>query len=131
MASGCSVFSRVNSNSLLKTPATPLADCSSRNRLTIFIIVSLLVQTQYIFSIRQSIHKFDHAFNVMRRFSIISSQTYRKLNCQRSVFPSDTALFKALYPAAFEAAKKWTISIRNRGQVYGEMSIVYSGRLPE
>ena len=56
---------------------------------------------------------------------------YRKLNRQRSVFPSDTALLKALYLATFEATKKWTMSIRNWGQVYGELSIMYEGRLPE
>ena len=57
--------------------------------------------------------------------------TYRKLNRQRSVFPSDTALLKALYLATFEATKKWTSTIRNWAQVYGELSIMYEGRLPE
>ena len=57
--------------------------------------------------------------------------TYRKLNRQRSVFPSDTALLKALYLATFEATKKWSLPIRNWGQVYGELSIMYEGRLPE
>ena len=57
--------------------------------------------------------------------------TYRKLNRQRSVFPSDTALLKALYLATFEATKKWSMPIRNWGQVYGELSIMYEGRLPE
>ena len=57
--------------------------------------------------------------------------TYRKLNRQRSVFPSDTALLKALYLSTFEATKKWTVSIRNWAQVYGELSIMYEGRLPE
>lgn len=33
------------------------------------------------------------------------NSTYRKLNRQRSVFPSDTALLKALYLATFEATK--------------------------
>ena len=32
---------------------------------------------------------------------------YRRLNKQRSVFPSDTALLKALYLATHEIAKKW------------------------
>ena len=41
------------------------------------------------------------------------NSTYRKLNRQRSVFPSDTALLKALYLATFEATKKWTSTIRN------------------
>ena len=57
--------------------------------------------------------------------------TYRKLNRQRSVFPSDTALLKALYLSTFEATKKWTLPIRDWGQVYGELSIMYEGRLPE
>ena len=59
------------------------------------------------------------------------NSTYRKLNRQRSVFPSDKALLKALYLATFEATKKWTVPMRNWGQVYGELSIMYEGRLPE
>ena len=59
------------------------------------------------------------------------NSTYRRLNRQRNVFPSDTALLKALYLATFEATKKWTSTIRNCGQVYGELSIMYEGRLPE
>ena len=57
--------------------------------------------------------------------------TYRKLNRQRSVFPNDAALLKALYLATFEATKKWTMPMRNWGQIYGELSIMYEGRLPE
>ena len=56
--------------------------------------------------------------------------TYRKLNRQRSVFPSDTALLKALYLSTFEATKKWTMPIRNWGMVYSELAIMYEGRLP-
>ena len=59
------------------------------------------------------------------------NSTYRKLNRQRSVFPSDTALLKALYLATFEATKKWTQTIRNWAAVYGELSIMYEGRLPD
>lgn len=55
--------------------------------------------------------------------------TYRRLNRQRSVFPSDTALLKALYLATFEATKRWTATLRNWGRVYGELSIMYEGRL--
>lgn len=56
--------------------------------------------------------------------------TYRRLNRQRSVFPSDKALLKALYLATFEATKKWTMPVRNWGQVYGELGIMYPDRLP-
>lgn len=59
------------------------------------------------------------------------NSTYRKLNRQRSVFPSDKSLLKALYLATFEATKKWTQTIRNWGSVYGELCIMYEGRLPE
>ena len=57
--------------------------------------------------------------------------TYRKLNRQRSVFPSDQALLKALYLSTFEATKKWTMPLRNWGRIYGELQIMYEGRLPE
>lgn len=57
------------------------------------------------------------------------NSTYRRLNRQRSVFPSDQALLKALYLATFEATKKWTMPIRNWGKVYGELAIMYEGRL--
>lgn len=59
------------------------------------------------------------------------NSTYRKLNRQRSVFPSEQALLKALYLATFEATKKWTMPIRNWGKIYGELAIMYEGRLPE
>ena len=59
------------------------------------------------------------------------NSTYRKLNRQRSVFPSDQALLKALYLATFEATKRWTMPIRNWGKVYGEMAIMYEGRIPD
>lgn len=43
------------------------------------------------------------------------NSTYRILDQQRSVFPSDTALLKALYRATFEATKRCTTIIRNWG----------------
>ena len=57
--------------------------------------------------------------------------SYRRLNRQRSVFPSPQALLKALYLATFEVAKKWTVPIRSWGKVYGELSVMYEGRLPQ
>ena len=59
------------------------------------------------------------------------NSTYSKLNRQRCVFPSDKALLKALYLSTFEATKKWTTTLRNWAQVYGELSIMYEDRLPE
>lgn len=59
------------------------------------------------------------------------NSTYRKLNRQRSVFPSSQALLKALYLATFEATRKWTMPIRNWGKVYGELALMYENRLPD
>ena len=51
------------------------------------------------------------------------------LNKQRSVFPSDMALLKALYLATHEITKKWTMPLRNWGRVLGELEIMYPDRL--
>ena len=39
-----------------------------------------------------------------------------------SVFPSDTALLKALYPATTEISKKWTMPLRDWGKVFSELA---------
>ena len=54
---------------------------------------------------------------------------YRRLNKQRSVFPSSQVLMKALYLGTFEVAKKWTMPIRNWGKVCGELEIMYPDRM--
>lgn len=59
------------------------------------------------------------------------NSTYKKLNRQRSVFPNDSALLKALYLATLQATKKWGQPLRNWAKVYGEFSIMYEGRLPD
>lgn len=59
------------------------------------------------------------------------NSTYKKLNRQRSIFPNDTALLKALYLATLQATKKWGQTLRNWAKVYGEFSIMYEGRLPD
>ena len=76
-----------------------------------------------IFKFSMEVRKVIYTTNAIESLN----STYRKLNRQRSVFPGSTALLKALY----QATKKWTMPIRNWGQVYGELSIMYEGRLPE
>ena len=80
-----------------------------------------------IFKFSSTVRKVIYTTNAIESLN----STYRKLNRQRSVFPSDKALLKALYLATFEATRKWTQSIRNWGMVYGELCIMYEGRLPE
>jgi Transposase and inactivated derivatives len=80
-----------------------------------------------IFKFSTAVRKVIYTTNAIERLNA----TYRKLNRQRSVFPSDTALLKSLHLSTFEATKKWTMALRNWGLVYGELSIMYDGRLPE
>ncbi len=80
-----------------------------------------------IFKFSSQVRKVIYTTNAIESLN----STYRKLNRQRSVFPSDRALLKALYLATFEATKKWTQVIRGWGCVYGELCIMYAGRLPE
>lgn len=78
-----------------------------------------------IFKFSTNVRKVIYTTNAIESLNV----TYRKLNRQRSVFPSDGALLKALYLTTFEAAKRWKMPIRNWGQIYGELSIMYNGRL--
>lgn len=59
------------------------------------------------------------------------NSSYRRLNRQRSVFPSPHALLKALYLATYEATKKWTMPIKNWGKVRGELIIMFPDRLTD
>ena len=54
---------------------------------------------------------------------------YRRINAGRPVFPSEDALKKALFLATRNITKKWTAKIRDWGQIYGELSIVFGNRL--
>ena len=55
----------------------------------------------------------------------------RKVTKSKTVFPSDDSLLKMLYLATMDITKKWTGHRQDWGQVYGELSIMYEGRLPE
>lgn len=80
-----------------------------------------------IFKFSAAVRKVIYTTNAIESLN----STYRKLNRQRSVFPSDISLLKALYLTTFEDTKKWTTTIRDWAQVYGELSIMYEGRFPE
>lgn len=54
-----------------------------------------------IFKFSTAVRKVIYTTNAVKSLNA----TYRKLNRQRSVFPSDTALLKTLYLSTFEATK--------------------------
>ena len=79
-----------------------------------------------IFKFSSGVRKVIYTTNAIESLN----STYRRLNSQRSVFPSEKALMKALYLSTLQATKKWSQPLRNWGQVYGEFSIMYEGRIP-
>ena len=79
-----------------------------------------------IFKFSNDVRKVIYTTNAIESLN----STYKKLNRQRSVFPSDKALLKALYLSTLQATKKWYLPLRNWGKVYGEFTVMYEGRIP-
>lgn len=80
-----------------------------------------------IFKFSTEVRKIIYTTNAIESLN----STYKKLNRQRSVFPSDQALLKALYLSTLQATKRWYLPIRNWGKVYGEFSVMYEGRFQD
>lgn len=78
-----------------------------------------------IFKFSTTVRKVIYTTNAIESLN----STYRRLNRQRSVFPNETALLKALYLATFEATKKWINHVKDWGRVYDELSIMFPDRL--
>ena len=76
---------------------------------------------------------FYTALEVYTSFGMVSIESlnsgFRRLNRGRTIFPNAMALTKALYLATWELTKKWTMPVRNWGQVYAELDIMFPGRL--
>lgn len=79
-----------------------------------------------IFKFSSDVRKVIYTTNAIESLN----STYKKLNRQRSVFPSDKALMKSLYLSTLQVTKKWTQAIRNWSKVYNEFCIMYPGRMP-
>ena len=57
------------------------------------------------------------------------NSTYKRLNRQRSVFPSSKALLKTLYLSTKRITQKWKMPLKNWSQVYNEFVIMYGDRM--
>lgn len=80
-----------------------------------------------IFKFSEAVRKVIYTTNAIESLN----STYKKLNRQRSIFPTETALMKSLYLSTMQATKKWYVPIRNWGKIYGEFSVMYPGRMPD
>ena len=54
----------------------------------------------------------------------------RKAINNRRIFPSDRSAFKVIYLAIEQAAKKWTMPIKDWKQALNRFAIQFEGRLP-
>lgn len=70
------------------------------------------------FSYREKLRMLVYTTNTIESLNA----SYKRINKGRVVFPSRMALFKALYLAT---TKKWIIPIRNWGQIYAELAIIF------
>lgn len=54
---------------------------------------------------------------------------FKRLNRNRSVFPTKSSLEKALFLSVEKISKKWTHPIRNLGFIFGKLSIMFEERI--
>jgi putative transposase len=54
----------------------------------------------------------------------------RKVTKNRGSFPNDDAMFKLLYLALKNIAKKWTMPIKHWKSALNQFSIIFEGRMP-
>lgn len=55
----------------------------------------------------------------------------RKVTKSKAVFQTDDSLFKMLYLAMLDITKKWTSRRQDWAQIYPQLALYYSGRIPE
>ena len=57
------------------------------------------------------------------------NSTYKRLNRNRKVFPTDMSLLKALYLSTMRAEKKWSVRTPNWDICLSQFKIMYEGRI--
>ncbi len=59
------------------------------------------------------------------------NMTLRKVTRNHRIFPSDEAVYKVVYLAIRNIAKKWTMPIHHWKSAIKRFAIVFAGRFPE
>lgn len=73
-----------------------------------------------IFNYSSEVRKIIYTTNAIESLN----SSYRRLNKGRTIFPTDTALLKALYLATKRITKKWRMPQRGWGKIIGELKIM-------
>jgi len=79
-----------------------------------------------LFSYPTEIRKAIYTTNAIESLNM----SLRKVTKNRGHFPSDEAMFKLLYLALKNIAKKWTMPIRDWKSALNQFSIIFDGRMP-
>jgi len=79
-----------------------------------------------LFSYPKDIRKAIYTTNAIESLNM----SLRKVTKNRGHFPSDEAMFKLLYLALKNIAKKWTMPIRDWKSALNQFSIIFEGRMP-
>src|SRR5947209_13157116 len=78
------------------------------------------------FSYPSEIRRAVHTKNTIESLNM----TLRKVSKNRSLFPSDEAVFKLLYLALKNISRRWTMPIKNWSAAMNQFAIIFDGRVP-
>jgi transposase-like protein len=77
------------------------------------------------FKYTQELRKIMYTTNTIESLN----SSYRRLNKNRTVFPSDQSLMKSIYLATQKITKKWITVYHNWGLILGQLEIMFEGRI--
>ncbi len=80
-----------------------------------------------LFSYPPDIRKAIYTTNAIESLNM----SLRKVTKNRGSFPNDDSMFKLLYLALKNIAKKWTMPIKHWKSALNQFSIIFEGRMPE
>lgn len=78
------------------------------------------------FKYPESVRTLIYTTNTIENFN----RQLRKVTKNKSVFPTDDSLFKMLYLVTQDITKKWTTSRHNWGEIYSQLAVYFSDRIP-
>jgi transposase-like protein len=80
-----------------------------------------------LFAFPEDIRKVIYTTNTIESVNM----TLRKVTRNHRIFPSDEAVYKVLYLAIRNIAKKWTMPIRDWKPALNRSAIEFAGRFPQ
>ena len=79
------------------------------------------------FKLPEELRRLIYTTNAIEGFN----RQLREETKSKAVFPTDDSLFKMLYLAMLDITKKWTGHRQDWAQIYPQLALYYSGRIPE